>query len=319
MNDQIPVEAGWDTAPDLLSGAMSLEMTAHDCNLRYWLGAVPAGTLRGRLDGHTPDLVPPAHMRAPGSLYDAICQEYAFRALAEEKATRVLAHLVANAPDIDTMEFYTTQVMDEARHSMIFRNHLVELGWPAQTLAERMAEHVADEVTTILGPLERFALDVMRDQRDFIGGVVMMTVILEGALAPAAELSERKWRVLDPAASEIDRGAGIDEIRHLTVGASIARQHLAIHPEDKGRTVRLIREGMHMWEVLPVHDMVLHREEVFQLGLEQHADVVGDYEVWPGRRLIDTTPRERQEAAERWSDEMKTLRLKYMGLDEALV
>jgi hypothetical protein len=159
----------------------------------------------------------------------------------------------------------------------------------------------------------------MRDDEDFIGGVVMMTIILEGALAPAAELSERKWRPLDPAAAEIDKGAGIDEIRHLTVGAAIARQHLIDHPEDRERVVAMIGRGMRMWEELPVHEMVLSREIRFQEGMLEHADVVGDYEIWPGKRLIDSTPDERQAAAEGWSDEMKRKRLKYMGLEEAIV
>jgi hypothetical protein len=64
--------------------------------------------------------------------------------------------------------------------------------------------------------------------------------------------------------------------------------------------------------------MVFRREELFQQGLEQHASVVGDYEIWPGRRLVDTTPAERQGTAEGWSNEMKTIRLKYMGLEEAV-
>lgn len=313
----IPREADWDRAPNLLQGAMDLEMTPAQCNLRYWLGAVPQGTLRGRPDGHDPALVVPDHMKS-GPLYEAITQEYAFRALAEEKATRVLSYLVAIAPDVDTMEFYTTQVVDECRHAMVFRNHLVSLGVPAERLGEAVHELAGSYTETVLAPLEQRALEVMRDDRDFIGGVVMMTIILEGALAPAAELSERKWRPLDPAAAEIDRGAGIDEIRHLTVGAAIGRQHLIDHPEDKDRVVDMIARGMRLWEELPTHEMVLRREHLFQAGLVELSDVVGDYEVWPGRRLVDTTPDERQATADGWSDEMKRKRLKYMGLEEAV-
>jgi len=243
-------------------------------------------------------------------------QEYAFRAMAEEKAARGLAYLVPLAPDVDCMEFYVTQVMDEARHSMVFRGHLVELGVPEERLTEAMEEFAGADRRAILDPLEEFALEVMR--RDFLGGVVMITIIIEGALAPAAELSERKWRVLDPAAAQIDRGAAIDEIRHLTVGAAIARQHLLAHPEDKPRVLEMIRTGMQMWERLPVLDMLARREALFQEGLRQHADVVGDYEIWPGRRLIDTTPEERQETAHQWSTDMKASRLRYMGLAEAL-
>jgi hypothetical protein len=253
-------------------------------------------------------------MLAPGPLRDALAQEYAFRSIAEDKAARALAYLVAIAPDTPTMEFYATQVLDEARHAMVFRNHLTALGLPSSTLHTAAAA----DVRAILGPLEEFGLEVMRDNADFVGGVVTMAIILEGALAPAAELSERKWRVLDPAAAEIDRGAGIDEIRHLTVGASIAKQHLTAHPADRDRVASLIAAGMRLWTVLPVHDMVHRRELLFQRGLEQHADLVGDYEVWPGRRLVDTSAGERQAKADEWSREMRESRLAYLGLERAL-
>ncbi|MCA1654955.1 MAG: VlmB-like protein [Pseudonocardiaceae bacterium] len=305
--------ADWDSAPGLLDGATNLQLTAEDCDLRYWLRAVPQGTLRGRLDGHDPALTVPSFMRTPGPLRDALAQEYAFRSVAEEKATRALSYLVAIAPTIPTMEFYATQVLDEARHAMVFRNHLVAVGFSRDAVAEL----AADDIRAILDPLEEFGLEVMRDDADFVGGVVVMAIILEGALAPAAELSERKWRPLDPAAAEIDRGAGIDEIRHLTVGAAIAKQQLAAHPADRDRVATIIRRGMRLWTELPVHDMVHRREVLFQQGLARHADVVGDYEVWPGRRLVDTTPEERLGMADQWSREMRESRLSYIGLGEA--
>jgi hypothetical protein len=314
----IPREADWDRAPSLVEGAMSVELTPRTANLRYWLRAVAQGTLLGRPDGHDPGLAVPAFMREPGPLRDALIAEYAFRSVAEDKAARALGYLVAIAPDTDTMEFYATQVLDEARHAMVFRNHLLALGVPAANLWQTVEAFAGADVHAVLDPLEEFALKVMRDDADFLGGVVMMTIVIEGALAPAAELSERKWRPLDPVAAEIDRGAGIDEIRHLTVGAAIAKQYLADHPAELERAVELIARGMHMWEVLPVHDVVLRREQLFQRGLERHADVVGDYEVWPGRRLVDTTPEERVATADEWSREMKASRLTDIGLEDAL-
>lgn len=292
----------------LVDGVMNLEMTAEDCDLRYWLATVS----QGRLDGHDPALTLPPHMLAPGPLRDALAREYAFRSAAEDKAARALSYLVASAPTTATMEFYATQVLDEARHAMVFRNHVTALGFTPDEVSALAAEDVA----AVLDPLEEFALPIMRT--DFVGGVVMMAIVLEGALAPTAELAERKWRPLDPAAAEIDEGAGIDEIRHLTVGAAIAKQHLDAHPEDRDRVAELIGRGMRLWTELPVHDVVRRREVLFQQGLEQHADIVGDYEVWPGRRLVDTTPDERQAMADRWSQEMRESRLAYIGLGEAL-
>lgn len=288
----------------LLDDAMNLEMTPEDCDLRYWLATVR--------DGHAPALTVPPHMLAPGPLRDALAREYAFRSVAEEKATRALSYLVSSAPTTATMEFYATQVVDEARHAMVFRDHVVALGFTP----DEVTALAADDVAVVLDPLEEFALPIMRD--DFVGGVVTMAIILEGALAPTAELAERKWRPLDPAAAEIDRGAGIDEVRHLTVGAAIAKRHLEAHPEDRDRVAALIRRGMGLWTELPVHDVVRRREVLFQQGLEQHAEIAGDYEVWSGRRLVDTTPEERQAMADRWSREMRESRLTYIGLGEAL-
>jgi len=314
----IPREADFDRAPSLVEGATSVELTPRTANLRYWLAAVPQGTLVGRPDGHDPSLSVPDFMREPGPLRDALIAEYAFRSVAEDKAARALGYLVAIAPDTDTMEFYATQVLDEARHAMVFRNHLLSLGVPPDNLGRAIEAFAGADIRAVLDPLEAFGLEVMRDDADFLGGVVTMAIIIEGALAPAAELSERKWRPLDPAAAEIDRGAGIDEIRHLSVGAAIAKQHLADHPADRERALELVARGMRMWTVLPVHDLVLRRERLFQRGLERHADVVGDYEIWPGRLLVDTTPEERLAAADGWSLEMRRSRLTDIGLEDAL-
>lgn len=313
-----PREADFERAPGLVDGATSVVLTARQANLAYWLRAVPQGTLLGRPEGHDPRLSTPDYMREAGPLRDALIAEYAFRSAAEEKATRALSYLVAIAPDTDTMEFYATQVLDEARHAMVFRNHLRAVGVPATRIAGAVERHAGPDVRAVLDPVEEFGLEVMRDAADFIGGVVVMTIIVEGALAPAAELSERKWRPLDPVAAEIDRGAGIDEIRHLTVGASVAREYLEARPSEKDRMAELIARGTRLWAALPVAEMVLRREVLFQEGLERHADVVADYEVWPGRRLVDTTPDERTATAQEWSAEMRASRLRYIGLEEAL-
>jgi hypothetical protein len=256
-------------------------------------------------------------MLQPGPLRDAILNEFAFRAIAEQKATRAISYLVANAPDIDNMEFFGTQLIDEARHSRVFRGHMLELGVPESELLATIESISGEDSRRILVPLEDFALPIMRDQRDFIGGVVILTVLVEGVLAPSAELSERKWRLLDPAAAQIERGANIDEIRHLTVGSSVVRQHLIEHPEERPRLFEIISRGRELWTRLPTQEVVLKRELYFQEGLEQHKDVVGDYEVWEGKRLIDSTPEERLEAAHNWSTEMQNSRSEYMGLTEA--
>jgi hypothetical protein len=315
----IPREANWNEAPSLIEGATRLELTAEQCHLDYWFAAAPGGTLQGLVNGHSPMTQVPAYMIEPGPLRDAIVNEFAFRSIAEEKATRAISYIVANSPDVYTMEFFGTQLIDEARHSRVFRGHLLELGVPEQELFATIQRISGADSDRILVPLEEFALPMVRDQRDFSAGVVVLTIIVEGVLAPSAELSERKWRLLDPPAAQIERGANIDEIRHLTVGGSVVRQYLLDHPEEKNRVLDIVMKGRQLWTMLPTQDVIIKREVYFQEGLEQHADVVGDYEIWTGKRLIDTTPEDRLGAAHSWSMEMQNSRLRYMGLAEAIL
>jgi hypothetical protein len=317
MTTEVPLEADWERAPNLLDGAQEMTMTAEQCDLGYWFSAVAQGTLRGRAErGHS--TTTPDYMREPGPLHDALVHELGNRALAEARAVRVLSHYVDAAPGIAELDFFTTQLVDEGRHAMIFRKHLVELGVPEEGLLDFIDEQGADYTKRVLNPIADFATTVVRDEGDFIGGVAVFTIVIEGVLAPAAELSERKWTLLDPAAAEIARGASIDEIRHLAVGSDIVRQHLIRHPEYRPRLIELVRRGRTLWDELPVEEFVLHREDLFQEGMAAHAGLLRDYEVFPGRRLLETTAMERYDLAERWTDDMAGIRLPYMGVPEAV-
>ncbi|WP_367323358.1 VlmB-like protein [Streptomyces sp. HUAS ZL42] len=317
MTVEIPVEADWDRAPNLLEGAQEMTLSAEECDLAYWLSAVAQGTLRGRAErGHAAGT--PEHMRRPGPLRDALVLELGNRSLAESRAVQVLSNYVIGAPGVVEQEFFVTQVVDEARHAMIFRKHLTDLGVPEDGLLAYIAEQGADYTERVLNPIAEFATTVVRDEGDFIGAVAVFTIVIEGVLAPAAELSERKWTLLDPAAAEIARGASIDEIRHLTVGSSIVREHLARDPGYRPRLIELIRRGRALWDELPSEEFVLEREELFQEGMGAHADLLRDYEVFPGCKLLETTPKQRYDLAERWTDDMAEVRLPYMGIPEAV-
>lgn len=314
VTGNVPAEADRHRAPNLLDGALHTELTPEGCDLGYWFRAVPEGTLGGDPMGRSPDVPVPDHMFREGPLRQAVMQELAFRSMAEEKAARAISHLVANAPDLAGMDFFTTQLVDEARHAYAFRGHLLELGVPASDLAATMESLAGADRDSILNPLEEFGLGVLRDGRDYIGGVVTLTVLVEGVLAPTAELSERKWRPFDAPAAEIERAAGIDEIRHLSVGTTIVRRHLRRHPEDLKRIRALVASGMELWTRLPVQQLTFRREQLYQQGLEEHRDLAGDYEVWPGRRLVDTTPEERMLTAAEWAQATQRARLADMGL-----
>ncbi|WP_414166923.1 VlmB-like protein [Streptoverticillium reticulum] len=314
---QLPVEADWDRAPSVLEGARTLELTAQQCALPYWFEHVAGTMLRRLADGSVADAGPTEAVRRPGPLREALVDEFTFRHLAEEKATRALSFLVYHAPGRDCLEFFATQLVDEARHARAFRDHLLRVDVSEEELAAEVARTAATSAAAVLDPLEEFGLRVLRDQGDFHGGVLVLTVLVEGILAPAAELSERKWRPLDPSAALVERGANMDEIRHLAVGSSVVRQYLTERPGERPRLLEIIEEGRRLWEKLPMAEVLFRRETLFQQGLAEHGHLVGDYEIWPGRRLVDTGVEERMEAADRWSRETQDARLAYMLLDGA--
>ncbi|MBC2865204.1 VlmB-like protein [Streptomyces mexicanus] len=314
----VPVEADWDAAPGVLEGARSLELTPATCNLPYWIEHVAGSMLRRLADGTVRADAPTEAVTRPGPLHDALVDEFTFRTLAEEKAARALSFLVFHAPDNDCLEFFSTQLIDEARHARVFREHLIKAGVPADEVPGAIARTAASSGAAVLDPLEEFGLHVLRDQGDFYGGVLVLTVLVEGVLAPAAELSERKWKVLDPSAALVERGANMDEIRHLAVGSAVIRDHLTRRPDQRPHLLSLIQQGRDLWEKLPMAEVLFRRESLFQEGLAEHGHLLGDYEIWPGRRLVDTGVQERMEAAQRWSRETQEARLAYMLLDGAL-
>ncbi|MVO88432.1 VlmB-like protein [Streptomyces sp. p1417] len=311
----VAVEADFDAAPGMLEGAMELTIGPKECDLAYWITQVAQGTLRERgVTGHHENALVPDFLKAPGPLREALVLEFGLRALSEEIATRLLAPYVEIAPSILEMEFYSTQLLDEARHARVFRNHLVELGMPEATLMQDIEEMAVEFRREVLQPVIDFTLDIVQKQRDFYGGVAVFAIVIEGVLAPAAELSERKWTPLSPATGEISRGTSIDEMRHLTVANTILRDYVRDNPAYRPRLLEILRSGVDLWDSIDDRKFVMHREELFQKGMHEHAGLIADYEIWPGTRLLDTTADQRYAMAEQWTDKMAAARLADMGL-----
>jgi hypothetical protein len=321
-HNDIPVHADFQQAPGLLEGATTIELVAEDCGLDWWIRTVAQGALMGLDRGKREGSTVPSFLREPGPLRDNLIVEFAFRSLTEWEATRLCAGATVAAPDVPTMEFYATQTLDEARHAQCFRDHLIDLGVPREELLETVERVARPDADRLIKPLWEWGQPIYDAGRQtgtyFIDTVAIVTILLEGVLAPTTELSELKWKPISPATADIERGACVDEIRHLSVGSSILRQHVQEHPDDKQRLVDLVAEGRSLWAELPTPEIVYNREQMFQQGLERHADVIGDYELTPGVRLVDTTPEDRMRYALEWSLDVQSTRLKYMGLEEAM-
>jgi hypothetical protein len=298
----------------VLQNARTTRLDARECGLPYWIRQVAQTDWLGFENGHRASTRVPEHMLREGPFRTAMLKELAFRALSEERGTRAITHLVRTAPTAELMDFFATQLLDEARHGAAFRGHLVALGIAPERVDEAIEELAGQSLRSVLMPMEEFALREQGGQDDFIIGVTMLTVVLEGVLAPASEMSELKWKVLDPAAAEIARGANQDELRHLCVGASIVKAHLREHPEDRERIAAAAQAGMAFWQRVPILDVIVERELLFQDGIREQRELLGDYELVPGRLLAETSAEERLSLQVNWSQDLQRERAAFMGL-----
>lgn len=308
--------ASWDKSPDLMECDTFDAMDADNCDLEYWFQDVAQGTLKGLTYGYPPNSRLPHYMFDDGPLRTAMLKEMAFRFQCEVLATKSLTYLVSLAPKVDYMDFYATQIIDEARHAFIFRNHMLEMGITPGDLDEVVEASSKQELEEILLPMEEWALTILKDQSNFYGGVAIITILLEGVLAPTAALSEKKWRPLDERAADLQKGANIDEIRHLNVGSSIIKKYVQSNPANKEALLAVIAEGKKLWEGLPVSQMIYARELLFQEGMESQSSLLESYELIPGLRLLDSSVNSRLQLAFSWSEKLQASRMKFMGLDD---
>jgi len=308
--------ADWDDAPGVVEGALEIELSPAECDMEFWVQQVAQGTLRGLVHGRKPDSTVPDFLLEEGPLRTTLIEECAFRSLSEEYATKACGLAAGAAESVAGVEFFATQCVDEARHAYTFRHHLVDLGVPEDQLAETVKAAAGANADSILKPTWDWGITAYKS--DFAAGVVIITILLEGVLAPTTELAEKKWKAISPATADIERGACVDEIRHLAVGSWFIRDHLERNPDDKPRILELIVEGRELWGSLPVPELVIQREKLFQEGIEQLGDLIGDAELVPGRRVVETTVEERLGMALRWSREVQDARLRYMGLEDAI-
>ena len=308
--------ADWDDAPGVIEGALEVELSPAECDMEFWVQKVAQGTLQGLVRGRRPDSAVPDFLLEDGPLRTTLIEECAFRSISEEYATKACGLTSGAAETTDGVEFFATQCLDEARHAYTFRHHLVDLGVPEDRLAETVEASAGANAERILKPTWDWGTRAYNS--DFAAGVVIITVLLEGVLAPTTELAEKKWKAISPATADIERGACVDEVRHLAVGSWFIKDHLERNPDDKPRILELIIEGREFWGSLPVPELLFQRETLYQQGIEQLGDLIGDAELVPGRRVVDTTVEERLGMALDWSKEVQDARLRYMGLEDAI-
>ena len=304
------------TTASLLEKASSKELTPQDCSLEIWMQKVAQKQRLGTAYGRDIDLSVPERILKEGPLRQSLINEFAFKALTEDYATRGICHLVASALRPEEHEFLMTQAFDEAMHALAFKHHLKEINACDGNVERFMREKYAQEIETIFTPLNEFFKTVAIDNQNYLGGITILTIILEGVLAPTAELGELKWQRLNPVASNVQHQANLDEIRHLTVCANILKAAIERDYQVFQQINTVLEQGMELWQQIPIQEVVYQRELLFQQGMLEYREVVGDQILAGNLRLIDSTPEQRLHLTFEWTQQVQASRMKYIGLEK---
>jgi ribonucleotide reductase beta subunit family protein with ferritin-like domain len=159
---------------------------------------------------------------------------FAHRFQAEFNVAGLLAPFLLAAPDYDIQLLLATQVADEHRHiESVLRVYSevfgVEGGIAAvKALADAQLDPVAAALYTALDEIVR-ALETNRDEDSFLKAVVAYHLLAEGSIGRAnqtfvAGQVERAGAF--PGLREAQRLAVRDEVRHIGIGVSYARQRV---------------------------------------------------------------------------------------------
>jgi hypothetical protein len=201
----------------------------------------------------------------------------------EEVALRVSGALVRRAPTQAALCFAAQQTLDEAQHHEMFRARSDQ----ARALAGLPQGQVDSAILT--PPLRRFVERCyeVADSGDFLAGLTLTNLLLEGMAYPLYAYEQRYWQPIDPYLAALVRSAFVDETRHVTYGARLVRDLLADDPRARARIAPICRQArLALREAFQYYIRVF--VGLFDAVARRHRDLFADAELAPGRRIADT-------------------------------
>lgn len=276
-----------------MSVDLSIERWTRDVALRQW----------SRDDAALSDLgaVLPEPIARERSLAEVHRLDLSLFVVFEEAALRVSGALVRRAPSPQAMAFAAQQTLDEARHHEIFARRL------AASTAAWGTRAATDDI--LIPPLRKF-LELcyeVADRGDFVEGLVLTNLVLEGMAYPLYAYEERYWAPVDPYLARLIASAFADETRHVAFGASLVKRALDDDAAARARVQRLTDDARRvMGEVFAYY--VRKFVGLFDAVARRHRALFAAADFQPGRRLADT-PYQEQIACIRHSIDTEHARL----------
>lgn len=282
-------------------------------SIQHWLDRTVEKRLQYTQYGMEKDVEPchPALFEDP--LVNMICKmDLATFLIAERHSVKSAAEMSLLAPDETSRIFLATQVMDEARHYEIFCKRLADLG---VTPAQR--DKLIAQYTT--PPLRKFfdLLDEQLDKNDFDGAVIGHNLILEGMAYPIYRYETRYWSKFDPGLSQLIHGAFRDEVHHNRYAEEYLKSRVRKDASARNHVLDLARQ-FHLLMTDIFDNAIRHYIGLYQEAANAHMDVLGDIEIFPGKKMADMSEEEQTRRLQQEIQDEYKIRLRNLGLQDAV-
>jgi hypothetical protein len=206
---------------------------------------------------------------------------------AEKTSYLAVSGMMKDAPDELSQMQLGTQVLDECRHYEVFCKRMADLGVTPEKRAELVERH------TVPG-LKRFYELILEqvDKRDFFAASIAQNLILEGMAYPAYRYEIKYWSRFDPGLAATIRGAFADEAHHVGFGEAINRDRVAKSGAAERARIQRLLGDFHKLMSQAFEDIIKFYIGLYQECANAYVDFVGDIEIFPGKKLADTSEEE---------------------------
>ncbi len=279
-------------------------------SIQSWLESCPQGYLEGTEYGHKPGEAEPPLILSNEILRQETIRTTVQLVVGERCALAASSGLINAAPDAPSKRFLATQTVDEARHTEIFTQRLIDLGVKKHEI-EDVISHYANP------NLVKFAELLLEkvDKKDFVAGVVGQNIVLEGMAFSVFEMLHAMSESMNPKFAHTLSGTIADERRHVGFGENRIGSLLKEHPERKSEVEKLQKE-MSYYMLATFADAFRNNPAQAEFDkLEEQMSRAGQHARWQGVDLAQMEPEEMENVlADTVLKEFKT-RLGRIGID----
>jgi hypothetical protein len=253
-------------------------------SVQRWLERTPWRTLKGTKFGRDADEAGPHPSIMEDPLLRQVCLiDLATFITAERVSVKSVSGMINLAPDDASRGFLCAQVLDEARHYEVFCRRMADYGVNSSERSQYEERVTTKSLASFYDLIEEQV-----DKGDFVAATLAQNITMEGLAYPLYRYEIRYWQRFDPGLSKIIMGAFADESNHVTFGEAIVRDQLrGMGNAKRNNAIKLLKDLQSlMCEAFD--DAIKYHIGLYQAAANNHMELVGDVEIFPGRYMRDT-------------------------------